>query len=238
MVDCRHGPGRLSAALRRGDTRRFGNARGPDRAMAGLWFDAASSRPGSTNRMRWWSPPSTSAGWPQARNLLAKGVDERGFVFYTNYESRQGGRARVHRQGQLVVQLADRSTGRCVSSAPSPAISRTRRAMPTSLHGRAVARSGPGPHLRVILIPDSRRCSTGRWPTSRPASRTVRSDPPALLGWVPAGAGAVRVLAGSSQPPARSASDTVWRRRQPGSSNVLLLSGTTSQGCSLPIPQS
>ena len=27
------------------------------------------------------------AGWPQARNLLAKGVDARGFVFYTNYES-------------------------------------------------------------------------------------------------------------------------------------------------------
>ena len=27
------------------------------------------------------------AGWPQARNLLAKGVDAQGFVFYTNYES-------------------------------------------------------------------------------------------------------------------------------------------------------
>lgn len=26
-------------------------------------------------------------GWPHARNVLAKGVDERGFVFYTNYES-------------------------------------------------------------------------------------------------------------------------------------------------------
>jgi len=27
------------------------------------------------------------AGWPQARNVLAKGVDDRGFVFFTNYES-------------------------------------------------------------------------------------------------------------------------------------------------------
>lgn len=26
-------------------------------------------------------------GWPHARNLLVKDVDERGFVFYTNYES-------------------------------------------------------------------------------------------------------------------------------------------------------
>lgn len=26
-------------------------------------------------------------GWPHARNVLVKGVDERGFVFYTNYES-------------------------------------------------------------------------------------------------------------------------------------------------------
>lgn len=28
-----------------------------------------------------------SGGWPHARNVLAKGVDARGFVFYTNYES-------------------------------------------------------------------------------------------------------------------------------------------------------
>jgi len=26
-------------------------------------------------------------GWPHARNVLAKGVDDRGFAFYTNYES-------------------------------------------------------------------------------------------------------------------------------------------------------
>ncbi|MEM7094968.1 MAG: pyridoxamine 5'-phosphate oxidase [Actinomycetota bacterium] len=26
-------------------------------------------------------------GWPHARNVLVKGVDERGFAFYTNYES-------------------------------------------------------------------------------------------------------------------------------------------------------
>ena len=30
-------------------------------------------------------------GWPAVRILLLKAVDERGFVFYTNYESRKGG---------------------------------------------------------------------------------------------------------------------------------------------------
>jgi pyridoxamine 5'-phosphate oxidase len=33
---------------------------------------------------------TTKAGIPSARIVLLKGVDERGFVFYTNYESRKG----------------------------------------------------------------------------------------------------------------------------------------------------
>lgn len=33
---------------------------------------------------------ATQAGIPSARIVLLKGVDERGFVFYTNYESRKG----------------------------------------------------------------------------------------------------------------------------------------------------
>ena len=35
------------------------------------------------------SRPSTPDGHPAARTVLLKGVDERGFVFYTNYESRK-----------------------------------------------------------------------------------------------------------------------------------------------------
>jgi len=35
-------------------------------------------------------------GQPSVRILLLKGVDERGFVFYTNYESRKGGELLAH----------------------------------------------------------------------------------------------------------------------------------------------
>ena len=37
-----------------------------------------------------------SDGQPSVRIVLLKGVDERGFVFYTNYESRKGGELLAH----------------------------------------------------------------------------------------------------------------------------------------------
>ena len=39
---------------------------------------------------------------PSARTVLLKGYDERGFVFYTNYESRKGGEASVNPYASLV----------------------------------------------------------------------------------------------------------------------------------------
>jgi pyridoxamine 5'-phosphate oxidase len=41
-------------------------------------------------------------GWPNARMVLLKGVDERGFVFYTNIDSRKGQELAVHPQAALV----------------------------------------------------------------------------------------------------------------------------------------
>jgi pyridoxamine 5'-phosphate oxidase len=41
-------------------------------------------------------------GRPSARTVLLKGYDERGFVFYTNYESRKGGEASVNPYASLV----------------------------------------------------------------------------------------------------------------------------------------
>ncbi|MFG1605467.1 pyridoxamine 5'-phosphate oxidase [Actinoplanes sp. NPDC049265] len=41
-------------------------------------------------------------GRPSARTVLLKGYDERGFVFYTNYESRKGAEAAVNPYASLV----------------------------------------------------------------------------------------------------------------------------------------
>jgi pyridoxamine 5'-phosphate oxidase len=43
-----------------------------------------------------------SEGRPSARTVLLKGYDERGLVFYTNYESRKGSESRVNPYASLV----------------------------------------------------------------------------------------------------------------------------------------
>ena len=55
-------------------------------------------------------------GQPSVRILLLKGVDERGFVFFTNYESRM--RACSRTQGGHVLH-GGRSSGRCGGSVAS-----------------------------------------------------------------------------------------------------------------------
>ena len=42
-----------------------------------------------------------AGGQPSVRILLLKGVDERGFAFYTNYESRKGGELLAHPQAAM-----------------------------------------------------------------------------------------------------------------------------------------
>src|SRR5258708_24469958 len=54
------------------------------------WFaEAQASEPRDANAMT--VATVTPAGAPAARIILLKGVDERGFVFYTNIDSRKGG---------------------------------------------------------------------------------------------------------------------------------------------------
>ncbi|WP_233634689.1 pyridoxamine 5'-phosphate oxidase, partial [Burkholderia cenocepacia] len=53
--------------------------------------------PTSHPRARW-----AAHGRPSARIVLIKGVDERGFVFFTNYESRKGHDLAVHPQAALL----------------------------------------------------------------------------------------------------------------------------------------
>ncbi|MFT8326253.1 pyridoxamine 5'-phosphate oxidase [Gluconobacter oxydans] len=58
-------------------------------ALFAAWMsDAEKSEPNDPNAMA--VATATPEGRPSVRMLLLKGVDERGFVFYTNLESRKG----------------------------------------------------------------------------------------------------------------------------------------------------
>ncbi|MBV9020540.1 MAG: pyridoxal 5'-phosphate synthase, partial [Ktedonobacteraceae bacterium] len=50
---------------------------------------------------------ATKDGKPSARVVLLKGFDERGFVFYTNYESRKGYELAENPQAALVFRWAE-----------------------------------------------------------------------------------------------------------------------------------
>lgn len=49
---------------------------------------------------------ATPEGAPSARMMLLKGVDQRGFVFFTNYQSRKGGELQVNPRAALVFHWA------------------------------------------------------------------------------------------------------------------------------------
>ena len=49
---------------------------------------------------------ATDAGAPSARMMLLKGVDQRGFVFFTNYDSRKGDELAVNPRAALVFHWA------------------------------------------------------------------------------------------------------------------------------------
>jgi len=54
-------------------------------------------------------------GRPSARVVLLKGVDERGFIFFTNYESRKGQELEENPQAALAFYWADLERQVCVS---------------------------------------------------------------------------------------------------------------------------
>ena len=56
-------------------------------AQFARWFDQARETEGDPTAMA--LATATPAGRPSVRNVLLKGVDTRGFVFYTNYHSRK-----------------------------------------------------------------------------------------------------------------------------------------------------
>jgi len=64
------------------------------------WFKAAAeTEPNEPNAMA--LATVGADGTPSARMVLLKGADDRGFVFYTNYESRKGRQLLAHPQAAL-----------------------------------------------------------------------------------------------------------------------------------------
>jgi pyridoxamine 5'-phosphate oxidase len=55
-----------------------------------LWFDAASADPAVLEPNAIQLATADAAGRPSVRTVLAKAIDERGIVFYTNHESAKG----------------------------------------------------------------------------------------------------------------------------------------------------
>jgi pyridoxamine 5'-phosphate oxidase len=54
-------------------------------------------------------------GRPSARAVLLKGVDERGFIFYTNYESRKGQELAGNPHAALVLYWSDQERQVCIA---------------------------------------------------------------------------------------------------------------------------
>jgi len=76
-------------------------------AQFGAWMaEAEATEPNDPNAMT--LATSTPDGRPSARTVLLKGWDERGFVFYTNLQSRKGGELLSNRQACLLFHWKSR----------------------------------------------------------------------------------------------------------------------------------
>ena len=103
-------------------------------------------------------------GMPNARMVLLKGVDERGFVFYTNMDSQKGRELDAHPQAALLFHW--KSSNRQVRvRGPVERVTEPR-PTPISPPARSRRRSAPGPA-------SNRR----RWKAGSPSRRRSRSTP-------------------------------------------------------------
>ncbi|HEX9369527.1 MAG TPA: pyridoxamine 5'-phosphate oxidase [Roseiflexaceae bacterium] len=88
-----------------------------------VWFDQALAA-GLPEPNAMTLATATPDGWPSARMVLIKGLDERGFVFYSNYESRKGRELAANPYAALVFYWAElerqiRVEGRVEQVAPA-----------------------------------------------------------------------------------------------------------------------
>jgi len=131
---------------------------------------------------------SDADGRPSARVVLLKGVDGRGFVFYTNYESRKGRALDRNPVGSLLFAWLPLERQVIVEG---PVAKVAREESETYFHSRP------------------RMSQLGAWAAQpegrREEVRGARGPAAAHLGRLPALAGDDRVLAGAEKPPSRPA---------------------------------
>ena len=163
---------------------------------------------------------ATPDGRPSARMVLLRGADERGFSFFTNYESRKARELEANPFAALVffwheLERQVRIEGRVerVSADESDRYSRA---------GPRAPGSAPGPRPRARSSPVARVPGSAIPRIREPASRRNR-PPSGQLGRLSPRARFDRILAGPSQPAARPITLYAAGRVELGSSSGLRL---------------
>src|SRR6266516_6863833 len=81
-------------------------------ALYKLWQAVLGREPVDVNAMA--LATADKDGRPSGRTVLLKGVDERGFIFFTNYESRKGRELEQNPQGAMAFYWADLERQVCI----------------------------------------------------------------------------------------------------------------------------
>ena len=142
----------------------------------------------------------TRDGHPSVRVVLLRGVDARGFVFYTNYDSRKGTRARANPHAAVAVPLA-RAPPSGARDRPGRARRGRRGRTPTGSAAHGQPGRAPGRRTRASRS-RSRDELEARPPRSSDASPT-RTSPVRVDGAATASSRRGRVLAAPRRPSAR-----------------------------------
>ena len=139
-------------------------------------------------------------GTPDARIVLVRGADERGFAFFTNYASVKSRQLEALGAASAVFSWLDLHRQVRVRG-------RVERLDAESSDAYFASAAAPEPDRGVGVAPErgDRRPGRARAPRRRRrgAVRRVRRAPPTALGRVAAGPRGVRVLAGPPEPPPR-----------------------------------
>ena len=86
-------------------------------ALFKLWHAILDQAPADVNAMV--LATATVAGQPSARTVLLKGVDPRGFIFFTNYDSRKGQELACNAKAALVFYWPELERQICVAGVVS-----------------------------------------------------------------------------------------------------------------------